>query len=135
MIDNPTYEEEKQYGMLIHIIILAATFFSGGTLGAICAFITYFYYKNKNNFLKEVAADSLNIQLSSLIYGVILLIAGSVTGVLTFTGSGKAFALTIIFFILFFALGLYVLIAHVMCALKAKNGELYRPPLMIKIIK
>lgn len=73
----------------------------------------------ESEFVREHALESLNFQISVFIYG---LIAGLLM-------------LVLIGFVLMGVLGLFALVAMILATLKASNGEFYRYPLCLRLVK
>lgn len=118
---SPT--EERTIGMVAHAGTLAATILSGGTLGFVCALVIYLIYKDRGPFVHHHAANALNVQ----IFGALLVIGGII---LTVTVIGAIIGIPMIVFG-----GLYVLIVHIVGAVKANNGEWWNPPMTPQFIK
>lgn len=112
--------EERQWGMISHAIPAAAVVLSAGTLGFVASLVVYLIYKDKGPFVKAHAANSLNVQISMLIWWVV---AGIVT----------LFSLGLLFPILFVP-PIWALVLHVMGALKANEGQWWQPPLTFKLV-
>ncbi|HET7821171.1 MAG TPA: DUF4870 domain-containing protein, partial [Ornithinibacter sp.] len=106
---SPT--DERTWGTIAHGGTLAATILSGGTLGFVCALVIYLLYKDRGPFVHHHSANALNVQ----IFGAILVIGGII---LTVTVIGAIIGIPMII-----VGGLYVLIVHVIGAIKANNGE------------
>lgn len=111
--------EARQWGMLSHLIPLIATVLSGGTLGFVASLVVYLLYKDRDTFVRQHAANSLNIQLMTLV-GVIVSI------VLMFVLIG------FVTYPLVFALAL---VLHGLGAMKANNGEQWDPPVTYRFVK
>jgi uncharacterized Tic20 family protein len=118
---SPT--EERTMGMVAHAGALAATILSGGTLGFVVALVIYLIYKDRGPFVHHHAANALNVQ----ILGAILVIGGIL---LTITVIGAIIGIPMIV-----VGGLYVLIVHIIGAIKANNGEWWNPPMTPQFVK
>ncbi len=118
---SPT--DERTWGMVAHAGTLAATVLSGGTLGFICALVLYLVYKDRGPFVRHHTANALNVQ----ILGAILVVGGIL---LTITVIGAIIGIPMIV-----VGGLYVLIAHVIGAIKANSGEWWNPPMTPQFVK
>ena len=55
--------EERTWGMLSHVVPLAAMVLSAGTLGFVGSLVIYLLYKDRGPFVRRQAANSLNIQI------------------------------------------------------------------------
>ena len=118
---SPT--DERTWGTIAHGGTLAATILSGGTLGFVCALVIYLLYKDRGPFVHHHSANALNVQ----IFGAILVIGGII---LTVTVIGAIIGIPMII-----VGGLYVLIVHLIGAIKANNGEWWNPPMTPQFVK
>jgi uncharacterized protein len=125
MTENPyarpgamTPSEERTMGMLSHAIPLVAMVVSAGTLGFVASLVLYLIYKDKGPFVRENAANSLNIQITT---GIVLLVSIPLMFVL-------------IGFFTFAAALVAAFVLHLMGALKANRGEWWRPPMVLRLI-
>lgn len=109
-------QEEKQWGMLAHIIPLAAYMVS--SLGWVAALVIYFAYKDKSKF---VAFHALQ-QLYFMGLNWIIMIVGVV---LFFTVVGIPIAI-----LLWIAAGLASIIGPIYAGIKANNGEWWEYPVV-----
>jgi uncharacterized Tic20 family protein len=110
--------EERTMGMLAHAIPLVAMVVSAGTLGFVASLILFLIYKDRGPFVRENAANSLNIQITT---GIVLLI--SIPLMLVLVG--------------FLTWGIALVVAfvlHLIGALKANRGEWWRPPMTLHIV-
>jgi hypothetical protein len=110
--------EERTMGMLSHAIPLVAMVLSAGTLGFVASLILYFIYKDKGPFVRENAANSLNVQITT---GIVLLI--SIPLMLVLVG-----------FLTFGAALVVAFVLHLLGALKANRGEWWRPPMTLRLV-
>ena len=115
--------EERTVGMIAHAGTLAAVILSGGTLGFIVALVIYLIYKDRGPFVRHHAANAVNVQ----ILGAILVIGGIL---LTITVIGAIIGIPMII-----VGGLYVIIVHIIGAVKANNGEWYNPPMTPQFVR
>ena len=115
--------DERTWGTIAHAGTLGATILSGGTLGFVCALVIYLIYKDRGPFVHHHAANALNVQ----IFGAIGLILGIV---LTVTIIGAIIGIPLII-----AAGFYILIVHIVGAIKANNGEWWNPPMTPQFVK
>ena len=115
--------DERTWGMVAHAGTLAATVLSGGTLGFICALVLYLVYKDRGPFVRHHTANALNVQ----ILGAILVVGGII---LTVTVIGAIIGIPMIVLG-----GLYVVIAHIIGAIKANSGEWWNPPMTPQFVK
>ena len=110
--------QQRQWGMLSHLIPLIAMVLSAGLLGFVGSLIIYVMYKERGDFVRQHAANSLNIQI---ITGIILLISFPLMFVLV------GFATYGIALVVAFVL-------HLIGALKANRGEWWRPPMTLRLV-
>jgi uncharacterized Tic20 family protein len=104
-------EEEKTLALLSHVLC-----FVGGFLAPL---IIWLLKKDQSAYVGEHALESLNFQISIMIYSF-------VAGILCFV---------IIGFILLPIIGVFTLVVVILATVKAYNGEMYRYPLTIRLIK
>ena len=110
--------EERTMGMLAHAIPLVAMVVSAGTLGFVASLILYLIYKDKGPFVRENAANSLNLQITT---GIVLLVS-------------IPLMLVLIGFITFAAAIVVAFVLHLIGALKANRGEWWRPPMTLRLV-
>ena len=125
MTENPyarhgamTPSEERTMGTLSHAIPLVAMVVSAGTLGFVASLILYLIYKDKGPFVRENAANSLNIQITT---GIVLLISIPLMFIL-------------IGFLTFAAALVVAFVLHLLGAIKANRGEWWRPPMTLRLV-
>jgi uncharacterized protein len=110
--------EERTMGTLAHAIPLVAMVVSAGTLGFVASLILYLIYKDRGPFVRENAANSLNIQITT---GIVLLV--SIPLMLLLVG--------------FLTWGIALVVAfvlHLLGALKANRGEWWLPPMTLRLV-
>ncbi|MBM6545483.1 DUF4870 domain-containing protein [Janibacter sp. YIM B02568] len=111
-------EQQRSYGMLAHLAPAIALPLSAGTLGFVASLVVYLMYRDRGDFVRQHAANSLNVQIMTLI-----LLA--ISGLLMFVLVG------------FLTYPLVVVIAtviHVIGAMKANNGEMWQPPMTPRFV-
>jgi len=124
LVPNPmSPTQERTWGTIAHGGTLAATVLSGGTLGFVCALVIYLLQKERGPFVRHHSANALNVQ----ILGAILVIGGII---LTVTVIGAIIGIPMIV-----VGGVYVLIVHIIGAIKANNGEWWSPPMTPQFVK
>lgn len=116
-----THEEEKQWGMLAHLIPLGAYMIS--SLGWVAALVIYLAYKDKSKF---VAFHALQ-QLYFMGLSWILMIVGVV---IFFTVIGIPVAI-----LLWIAVGIASIAGPIYAGIKANNGEWWEYPIVGKLAK
>lgn len=111
--------EERQWGMLAHLITLVAWVLSSGFLGFVGALVVYLLYKDRSAFVRRHAANALNVQI---IVGIGLLISLPLMFVL-------------IGFLTAAVVGVFGLVVHILGAVKANAGESWDPPLTPRFVR
>ena len=86
---------------------------SAGFLGFVGSLVIYLMYKDRGPFVRQHAANSLNIQI---ITGIILLVS-------------LPLMLVLVGFLTFGLALVWAFVLHVIGAVKAHNGEWWDPPL------
>lgn len=117
--------EERTWGMLAHLSSFIAGFFGVAFLGPL---IVYFMYKDRSGFVRRHASESLNFQISLIIYAIVGTLGGIVISVLTV---GLAL-LVLIPLAIAAAIGAIVLI--IMGCVAGNNGREFRYPLTIRLV-
>ncbi len=112
-------DNARQWGMLSHLLGLAIGLLTG--LGFIGPLIVLLTKKEEHPFIEDQANESLNFQISLLIY---YLVAGAITAVTCGLG-----------FPLLFVPYLMQLILGIIATVKSNQGEAYRYPATIRLIK
>lgn len=115
--------QQRQWGMLSHLIGLAAMIFSAGVAGFVGSLVVYLLFKERGDFVRQHSANSLNVQIMAGIGSLIswLLIAtliGAIIGVP-----------------LLIAVNVWAFVVHIIGAVKANKGELWDPPLTYAFVK
>lgn len=113
-----TPDEERTWGTIVHAVPAAALVLSAGTLGFIASLVIYLMYKDRGPFVRQQAANSLNIQIMTLI--------GLVVSAVLF--------LVLIGFILYPLVIAVAVVFHSVGALKSSRGEWWNPPLVPRMV-
>ncbi len=119
-------EQERTWATISHAVAGAAMILSAGTLGFVAALIIYLVYKDKGPFVRQHAADAVNIQLNALLWAVVLAVVGFVL------------LIVLVGFLLWALLAVVPIVAtalHVIGAIKAYNGEQHWSPLTIRFVQ
>ena len=111
--------EEKTWGVIVHVAPAAAIVLSGGTLGFIASLVIYLLYKDRGPFVRAQAANSLNIQIMTLIYLVV----------------SAVLMLALIGFVLYPLVIVVAVVYHIIGAVKSSNGEWWSPPLTPSFVR
>ena len=107
--------EEKNWALAAHVGTLVAAWFAMGFLAPL---IIMLVKGNDSAFVRRHAVESLNFQISLLIYLVISFIL----------------VFVLIGFVLMAAVGLFALVVIILATVKAANGEDYRYPLCLRLV-
>lgn len=110
-------QEERTFGMLCHLLALSGCIIPlGNILGPL---VMWLIKKDQSPFVNAQGKESLNFQISLLIYAI-------VSGILM---------LIFIGFLLAIAVGIFGLVMIIIASIKAYEGVDYRYPLTIRFIK
>ncbi|HSE70059.1 MAG TPA: DUF4870 domain-containing protein [Nocardioidaceae bacterium] len=112
---GPT-SEERTWALIAHVGTLVAAWFA---MGFLCPLVVMLVKGNESPFVRRHAVESLNFQISLLIYLV-------VSAILIFLVIG-------IFMLI--ALGIFALVVIILATVAASNGRDYRYPLTIRMVK
>jgi uncharacterized Tic20 family protein len=109
-------DEERKWAMFAHIGTFSTMFVPLGNF--LAPIIIWQLKKNESEFVVDQAKESLNFQITLIIYALI------------------SFLLVFIFigFFLIFALVIFSLIVVIVAGVKANDGEYYRYPMCIRLI-
>jgi uncharacterized Tic20 family protein len=114
--------DERTWGLLAHVGALLAAFVALAFLGPLLVLLIQ---GNKSAFVRRHAIESLNFQITLLI----ALAAGIVLSVVTL-GLGLIIVLPV-----GLVVGILALVWIIMAGIKANNGEDYRYPINIRLVK
>lgn len=117
--------DDKLWGVVAHLGALVTAWFAFGFIAPLIVLLV----RGNAPFARRHAAESLNFQLSMLIYSIVAVIVGGVLTIVTF-GLGLLVIIPVYLVVL-----LGVLVVVLVAAVKAGNGEDYRYPLTIRLIK
>jgi hypothetical protein len=104
--------QQRQWGMLSHLVPLIAMVLSAGLLGFVGSLVIYVMYKERGDFVRQHAANSLNIQILT---GIFLLISFPLM-------------LLLVGFVTYFIALAFAFVLHVIGALRANEGSQWSPP-------
>ena len=90
--------------------------FGAYVLGAL---IIWLIKRDEDPFVEESAREALNFQLSMLIYGL----------------ASAVLIIILIGVVMLFAIGIFSFVMAIYAGIKAANGELYRYPLTMRMVK
>ncbi|MEO5853460.1 MAG: DUF4870 domain-containing protein [Nocardioides sp.] len=110
---------ERNLGAVSHVVPAVAMVLSAGTLGFIGSLVIYLLYKDRGPFVRQHAANSLNVQIMT---GIILLIS-------------LPLMLVLVGFVTFPLALVWAGVLHVIGAIRASNGEWWNPPLTPRFVR
>jgi uncharacterized Tic20 family protein len=108
-----TPAEEKNWGTIVHAVPAAALVLSAGTLGFVASLVIYLIYKDRGPFIRQQAANSLNIQIATLI-GLVV---------------SAVLMILLIGFVLYPLVIVWAVVLHVIGAMRSNRGEWWTPPM------
>jgi uncharacterized Tic20 family protein len=111
--------EERTWATLSHVVPAVALPLSAGTLGFVASLVVYLLYKDRGPFVRAHAANSLNVQIMTLIY-----LAISAVLFLVFIG-----------FLLYPLVIVVAIVYHVIGALRANDGQWWTPPFTPRFVR
>ena len=110
------------WAMIAHIGVLVAAWFA---MGFLCPLIIWLVYRQRSDFVRRHSLESLNFQLSLLIYSVVAVILILVT-----------FGLGILIIVPLVIIGaVAALVFIIMATMAASSGREYRYPLTIRMVR
>jgi uncharacterized protein len=112
-----TSSDERTWSMLVHLSALAGFIVPFGNI--IGPLLVWQIKKNEMPSIEAHGKEALNFQISMAIYFI-------VAAILTLIAIG---------ILLMFGLAIFGLVCTIMAGLKANNGELWRYPLTIRLLK
>jgi uncharacterized Tic20 family protein len=117
--------DEVTWGGAAHWSALVAAFVALAFLGPLLVLLVK---GNESRYVRAQAAESLNFQLSMLIYGVVGTIVAIVVALVTF-GIGLFVVIP-----LALAFGVFWLVFTIIGTVRSLEGEVYRYPLTIRMV-
>ncbi len=117
-------QEERTWALASHVGSLVSAWFAFGFLAPLLVMLL----KSDSPFVRRHAVESLNFQISLLIYGVVGTVVALVLTLATF-GIGLFVIIPVVA-----VLALIVLVLIIVATVKASNGEDYRYPLTLRFI-
>jgi uncharacterized protein len=109
-------DQERLWAMLSHLLSFVAAYLF---LGFVAPLIILLVFGPRSAFVRANAVESLNFNLTWLLYGVI----------------GVVLAFLLIGFLILIVLGIAYLVLVIIASVKANNGELYRYPATIRFVR
>jgi uncharacterized Tic20 family protein len=109
-------DQERLWAMLSHLLSFVAAYLF---LGFVAPLVVLLVFGQRSAFVRANAVESLNFNLSWLLYSIVSVL-------LFFVGIG---------ILLLIALGIAYVILVVIASTRANNGQLYRYPLTIRLVR
>ena len=109
-------DQERLWGMLAHLLSFVAAYLA---LGFLAPLIVLLVFGPRSAFVRANAVESLNFNLSWLLYAV-------VGGILLIVGIGV---------LILIALGIAYVVLIVIASIRANNGQFLRYPLTIRFVR
>ena len=109
-------DQERLWAMLAHLLSFVAAWFAFGFLAPL---IVLLVFGPRSAFVRANAVESLNFNLSWLLYAVV--------------GAILIFLVVGIFILI--ALGIAYVVLIIIASIRANNGQLYRYPLTIRFVR
>lgn len=114
--------EERTWAMVAHIGVLIAAWLA---MGFLCPLIVWLVFRDRSDFVRRHAVESLNFQISLLIYSAI-------SAVLIFI----TFGLGVLIVVPLVVIGaIAALVVIILATIAASGGSDYRYPLTIRFIR
>lgn len=110
--------EQRTWAIAAHAIAGGAMILSAGTLGFVVALVIYLVYKDRGSFVRQYAANAVNIQLNALLWAIV-----SVVLMVLFVG-----------FFLIAVVPIWATVLHAIAAIKASQGEAHWSPMTIRFV-
>lgn len=108
-------DQERLWAMLAHLLSFVAAYLF---LGFVAPLIVLLVFGSRSAFVRANAVESLNFNLSWLLYGIIAVVL----------------AFVLIGFVILIVLGIAYLVLVIVASVKANNGEVYRYPATIRFV-
>ena len=109
-------DQERLWAMLAHLLSFVAAYLF---LGFVAPLIVLLVFGPRSAFVRAHAVESLNFNLTWLLYGIIAVIL----------------AFVLIGFLILAILGVAYVVLVIIASVKANNGEMYRYPATIRFVR
>ena len=114
--------EERTWAMVAHIGVLVAAWFA---MGFLCPLIIWLVFRYRSDFVRRHAVESLNFQISLLIYTAIAVVLVLIT-----------FGLGVLIIVPLIVIGaVAAVVVIVLATIAASSGQEYRYPLTIRLVR
>ena len=108
-------DQERLWGMLAHLLSFVAAYIA---LGFVAPLVVLLVFGPRSAFVRANAVESLNFNLSWLLYGIVAVIL----------------AIVLIGFLILAVLGVAYVVLVIIASVQANNGQFFRYPLTIRFI-
>jgi uncharacterized protein len=114
--------EERTWGMVAHVGVFVAAWFA---MGFLCPLVVWLVYRYRSEFVRRHSLESLNFQLSLLIYTAVAVVLILIT-----------FGLGVLIVVPLVVIGaVAAVVVIVLATLAASGGREYRYPLTIRFLR
>lgn len=114
--------EERTWAIVAHVGTFVAAWFA---MGFLCPLVIWLLFRERSEFVRRHALESLNFQLSLLIYTVVAVILVLIT-----------FGLGVLIVIPLLLIGaIAALVVIILAAVAASSNREYRYPLSIRLVR
>ena len=142
-LDAPSpAETERHWAAMAHlsaVLLALLTSWAAGVAGAVAALVVWLLKKDDSPFIAEHAREALNFNLSMVIYacGAVAIFIALVGATVLTLGIGLILTLPagIVLALACAAIAVLWLVCSVIATVKAWNGESYRYPLSIRLVR
>jgi uncharacterized Tic20 family protein len=109
-------DQERLWAMLAHLLSFVAAYLF---LGFVAPLIVLLVFGPRSAFVRAHAVESLNFNLTWLLYGIIAVIL----------------AFVLIGFLILAVLGIAYVVLVIIASVRANNGQMYRYPATIRFVR
>jgi uncharacterized protein len=114
--------EERTWAMIAHVGVFVAAWFA---MGFLCPLVVWLVYRYRSEFVRRHSLESLNFQLSLLIYTAVAVVLILIT-----------FGLGVLIIIPLVVIGaVAALVFIILATMAASSGGEYRYPLTIRMVR
>lgn len=121
---GPVSQDDKTWALIAHLGSLVAAWVALGFIAPLLVMLV----KGDSPYVRRHAVESLNFQISLLIYSIVAVVVGAIFVVMTF-GLGALIVVP-----LYLVALLVVLILVIKATMRASNGEDYRYPFTLRLV-
>jgi uncharacterized Tic20 family protein len=109
-------DQERLWAMLSHLLSFVAAYIALGFLAPLTILLVF---GPRSAYVREHAVESLNFNLTWLIYGIV----------------AALLAIVVIGIVILIALGIAYVILVIIASIQANNGRVYRYPLTVRFVR